>query len=287
MCDPEFRAALARHGYTLDPATGEVAELAPYVGRVQRPDRADPAATSTGTKPSGAPTTRTRSPARRLRQAWDRRAWAHGPTRQGRPPRRRRAGRTVGRGAARARVPPPSLGQASTRGDVATPGSGRLDRDAVVETVLTRLGSKRSAWNAADIRGEVEQQIAAAGVVADPAVRRELAEDLTARAVEACVPLLARTDVPEHVRVPHLTTGPRGRGRPHHQAHHSSAAAGRSPPATSTQSPALDDAQRAVVAALTGTAGCWWSREPPGPARPPPWLPPPRSWTPRPPRWWW
>ena len=31
-------------------------------------------------------------------------------------------------------------------------------------------------------------------------MRRELAEDLTARAVDACVPLLDRDDVPEHVR---------------------------------------------------------------------------------------
>lgn len=37
-------------------------------------------------------------------------------------------------------------------------------------------------------------------VVADTAARSELAEDITARAVERCVPLLARTDVPEHVR---------------------------------------------------------------------------------------
>ena len=32
MCDPEFRAVLAAHGYTLDPDTGEVAQLAPYAG---------------------------------------------------------------------------------------------------------------------------------------------------------------------------------------------------------------------------------------------------------------
>jgi len=32
MCDPEFRAALAAAGFTLDPASGEVAELAPFVG---------------------------------------------------------------------------------------------------------------------------------------------------------------------------------------------------------------------------------------------------------------
>ncbi|UUZ60211.1 relaxase domain-containing protein [Nocardioides sp. B-3] len=32
MCDPEFRAALAAAGFTLEPDTGEVAELAPFVG---------------------------------------------------------------------------------------------------------------------------------------------------------------------------------------------------------------------------------------------------------------
>ena len=32
MTDPEFRAALAAHGYTLDAETGEVVELAPYAG---------------------------------------------------------------------------------------------------------------------------------------------------------------------------------------------------------------------------------------------------------------
>ncbi len=31
-CDPEFRRALAVHGYTLDAGTGEIAELAPYAG---------------------------------------------------------------------------------------------------------------------------------------------------------------------------------------------------------------------------------------------------------------
>ncbi len=66
--------------------------------------------------------------------------------------------------------------------------------------VLTRLGAKRSAWNAADIRGQVEQWIAATGLVVDASVRLELAEDLTARALSACTPLLDRDDIPEHVR---------------------------------------------------------------------------------------
>jgi hypothetical protein len=77
---------------------------------------------------------------------------------------------------------------------------GSLDCDGLVETTLTRLGARRSAWNPADARGEVEKLIAAAGVVTDPGVRGELAEDLTARVVAASRPLLHRADTPEHVR---------------------------------------------------------------------------------------
>jgi hypothetical protein len=58
----------------------------------------------------------------------------------------------------------------------------------------------RSAWNPADIRGEVEQLIARSHVVADAAVRTDLAEDLTARTLAACVPLLPRPGLPEHIR---------------------------------------------------------------------------------------
>ncbi|MDQ4055677.1 MAG: AAA family ATPase [Actinomycetota bacterium] len=83
---------------------------------------------------------------------------------------------------------------------VASVRPGELDRNAVVETALTRLGSRRSAWNPADARGEVEKLIASAGVVVDGSVRRELAEDLAARVLGASRPLLGRDDVPEHVR---------------------------------------------------------------------------------------
>ena len=65
--------------------------------------------------------------------------------------------------------------------------TGALDRDAAVNTVLSRLGAKRSAWNAADIRGQVELLISSEGMIADPSVRIEMAEDLTARAaLRAC-----------------------------------------------------------------------------------------------------
>src|SRR5262249_9012086 len=77
---------------------------------------------------------------------------------------------------------------------------GRLDRDAAVEEVLARLGASRSAWNAADVRGEVEQHLARGGLVVEPAVRLELAEDLTARTLARCVPLRAEP-APEHLRM--------------------------------------------------------------------------------------
>jgi len=83
---------------------------------------------------------------------------------------------------------------------VGAPRVGGFDRAGAVETIVVRLGARRSAWNAADIRGQAEKAIAAAGIVLDPAIRIELAEDLTARAVEACVPLLRQPDVPEHIR---------------------------------------------------------------------------------------
>ncbi|MFT4009188.1 MAG: hypothetical protein QM655_04000 [Nocardioidaceae bacterium] len=81
--------------------------------------------------------------------------------------------------------------------------TGEVDRDAAVEVILTRLGAKRSAWNAADVRGEAERLITRENVVAEAAVRLELAEDLTARTLAASVPLLGgrvAAGVPEHIR---------------------------------------------------------------------------------------
>ena len=77
---------------------------------------------------------------------------------------------------------------------------GRLNRDVAADLVLTRLGAKRSAWNAPDIRGEAERLIASLGVIAERAIRHELVEDIADRALARCVPLLDRDDVPEHVR---------------------------------------------------------------------------------------
>lgn len=81
---------------------------------------------------------------------------------------------------------------------------GDIDRGQAVDLVLSRFGAKRSSWNAADIRGQVEVLLAQADLVVEDGVRIELAEDLTSRAVARCMPLLQRSDVPEHIRA--LTT---------------------------------------------------------------------------------
>jgi exodeoxyribonuclease V alpha subunit len=194
MTNPEFRVALAAHGYTLDRETGEITALAPYAG-----------AFSARSKQIEANIDRYEAQWRRdhpgeepgpaFRQGWDRRAWADArPDKvspvSGADLRDRWIEELVELGF---RLP-------TRRGNSRSTPIGSLDRDALAQRAVDRLGAHRSAWNAADIRGEVEKLIAASDVVARGAVRRELAEDLTARAIAACVPLLNRDDTPGHVR---------------------------------------------------------------------------------------
>ncbi|MFC5730134.1 MULTISPECIES: MobF family relaxase [Nocardioides] len=248
MCDPEFRRALAVHGYTLDPDTGEVTQLAPYAGAfsaraaqiARNIDRYE--AEWRGDHPGQEP-----GPA--LRRAWDRRAWS-----AARPDKvvpedgtelRRRWVEELGE---LGFTPPASAA------NLAGTAIGQVNRDAATDLVLFRLGARRSSWNVADIRGEVERIVAALDIVAATSVRRELAEDLTDRTIEKCERLLDRGDVPEHVRA--LTSKPvlaveadlitRLVARAEHAGapdHVGRVVAGRR----------LDDAQREVVAALAGT----------------------------------
>ena len=253
MCDPEFRGALAAAGFTLDPATGEVAELAPYVGAFSERaaqigrniDRyeAEWRAANPGQEPGPA-----------VRRSWDRRAW-----KDARPDKIvptdgaemvahwNQQLRDLGY-----RDPSPQPGLPMV---VGAPRVGGFDRDAAVETILVRLGARRSAWNAADIRGEAEKAIAAAGLVVDQAVRIELAEDLIARAIQACVPLLDQPGVPEHVRS--LTSTHVLRVEADIVTRLASRADVPVAPAvlSAGQAEGLDDLQRTAVAALAGQAG--------------------------------
>ncbi|CCG05649.1 Conjugative TrwC relaxase (fragment) [Blastococcus saxobsidens DD2] len=192
-CDPELNATFAAHGYRKD-GTGEIRELAEYTGpfsarhaqiarNVDRYEREWTAA-HPGESPGPA-----------LRRTWDARAWADGR------PDKVTAQPGVGLGE-RWRTELSALGYRDPGKPVALAPTpiGALDRDELVQRALTRLAAGRSAWNAADIRGEAERGIAAEGVVADAAVRIELAEDLTARAMDRCLPLLDRDGVPEHIR---------------------------------------------------------------------------------------
>ena len=201
MTNSGFRSALAAHGFTLDPETGEVVELAPYAGAFSARARQIESNTDTyeaawraehpGEEPGPA-----------LRQAWDRHAWADArpdkvvPT-SGEELRQRWVEELHELG-----YQAPGVATATSRGApvAAALRPGSLDRDGLVELALARLGARRSAWNPADARGEVERLIAATGGVIDGVVRRELAEDLAARVVATSRPLLGRSDVPEHVR---------------------------------------------------------------------------------------
>ncbi|MBD1268981.1 relaxase domain-containing protein [Aeromicrobium tamlense] len=192
--DPHFRSVLASHGFALDAETSEIRELLPYVGafstrtaQIRRNvDRyeADWRCDHHGEEPGP-----------RLREAWDRRAWATARPDKVVP----KDGREL---VARWNAELLDLGYEDPTGSVSLTGthSGWIDPDAAAGLVITMLGAKRSAWNSADIRGKTEVVLAKSGLISDPAARAELAEDITARAVDRCVELLSGAEVPEHVR---------------------------------------------------------------------------------------
>lgn len=192
--DPEFRAVLAARGYTLSAETGEIEQLAPYVGAFSARTRQihrniDRYEAEWRREHPG------QEPGRRLRKAWDRRAWADARPDKVVPTD---GAELVARWNDELRA----LGYRDPDGPAvqeATPVAW-IDRDGAADWVISQLGAKRSAWNAADIRGRVEVLLAQTNLVADPAARIELAEDVTARATARCVRLLASPDVPEHVR---------------------------------------------------------------------------------------
>jgi hypothetical protein len=73
--DPRFRSVLAAHGLTLEPETSEIRELAPYVGAFSARTRqirrhVDRYEAAWRSEHPG------EEPGPRLREAWDRRAWA-------------------------------------------------------------------------------------------------------------------------------------------------------------------------------------------------------------------
>ncbi|HEY0951708.1 MobF family relaxase [Nocardioides sp.] len=192
--DPEFRSALAAHGFTLDSATGEIEQLAPYVGAfsaraAQIHRNIDRYEAAWRQEHSG------QEPGPRLRETWNRRAWADARPDKVVP---LDGADLVARWNAELRA----LGYRDPVAPAALEATqvGWIDRDGAAGWVISQLGAKRSAWNTADIRGKVEVLLAQTDLVSEPAARIELAEDITARAAARCVRLLTTPNVPEHVR---------------------------------------------------------------------------------------
>ena len=199
MTDPDFRGALAAHGFTLDPATGEVAELAPFVGAfseraAQIARNIDRYEAEWRTRESR-PGTRTGGAAR-LGPA----GLETGPPGQGRPPRRSGDGRALDRTAPGAGLPRPHP-------TARAPHRGRCPAGRPTWTATRSWRASCPGWAPDGRRGTPPTSAARSrrrsprpASSLDPAVRTELAEDLTARTRRSCVPLLDQAGVPEHVR---------------------------------------------------------------------------------------
>ena len=187
MTNPEFRAALAARGFTLDADTGEVAELTPYAGAFSA--RAKQIETNIDTyEAAGARSIPARSPVRRC----GRRGIAgRGPT-----PGRTRSSRPTGEELRERWVEElHELGFTRTRRRSPATRTARRAR-----STATHSSSWRSSGSAPAARRGTRptpgvrssELIAASGGAVDGAVRRELAEDLAARVVAASRPLLGR-----------------------------------------------------------------------------------------------
>jgi conjugative relaxase-like TrwC/TraI family protein len=201
LSDPEFRGALAAHGYTLD-ESGEIVQLAQYVGAFSR-RAAQIEANLSRYEAAWRQTHPGEDPGPRLRRAWDARAWA-----EDRPDKQ--AAVTHAELNQRWRAQLAELGYRDRDEPIALTSEsvGTIDRDRTAGEVLDRLSAATSTWSAARVRGEVEQLIARRGYVVEGSARLELAEDLTARVAERCLPVPDGSDivrppgsaVPAHIR---------------------------------------------------------------------------------------
>ncbi len=248
MTDPQFRDALAAHGFTLD-ESGEVEQLAPFTGAFSA-RTAQIGRNIDGYEAEWRASNPDREPGPATWRAWDARAWADG-----------RPDKIVPRDGVElsqrwvAELHALGYRDRTQMVRVDAVPVGRVDRDQAVGEVLSRLAARRSGWNAADVRGEVEQLIARRNIVTHSAVRGELAEDLTGRTVAECVPLTDRPGVPEHIRalssrhVLDVEADVIAR-----LAARANAPAGTVEARAVDEAAGLDNAQREVVAALGGEA---------------------------------
>ena len=185
--DIDLRTVLAGEGYTLgidgeiDQARGAVALMSKRSAQVGR-NREEIEQSWREAHPD-------REPSQRVRNGWDRKAWATD-----------RAGKshvqeTAVEMSERVRVELAGAGFDFTPGarsavEPAGLSVGQVDRDQVAVEAIAVLSAHKSAWSQADLSAEVEAAVTRTGVVGDPQAVTELAEDCRARAEARCLSLL-------------------------------------------------------------------------------------------------
>ena len=215
------------------------------------------AATSTATRPSGAHANPGAEPGPGGAAAWDRRAWKDARPDKVVPTDGADLVGGVERAAARPRLPRPAPQVGLPIVARRTAGRVRSTATPRSRSSWSRLGARRSAWNAADIRGEVEQcDRRAPGSWPTPRSGSSWPRTSPPAPSTACVPLLPRAGRARAHPRPDLTATcwpSRPTSSP------GSPAAPSGPPTPAVLSPdarrtGLDELQRAAVAALAGDA---------------------------------
>lgn len=200
VANPQLQQALAAHGFTFDPATGAVVELAEYrevlsKRAVQIQANKEELEAAWRLEHPGM------EPGPRVVRSWDRQAWAL--NRPDKTPDTMPSEELW-----RAELAAAGYQEPEGPATVVPLGTGVLDRDAIAAEAVALVGAKRSTWGTPDLGEQVARLVAASGVVAERAVLVQTVEDLTERAVQLCTSVAPQAwadgDLPAGYR--HLTS---------------------------------------------------------------------------------
>jgi exodeoxyribonuclease V alpha subunit len=140
MCDPKLRATLAAYGYTLHSDTGEITQLASYVGAFSA--RASQIARNVERYEAEWRSEHPdQGPGSGLLRTWDRRAWADARPDKVVPEDGAQLAQRWREELCDLGFAPPTSGV-----ELKVTPIARIDGDAVPDLVMTRLGARRSGW---------------------------------------------------------------------------------------------------------------------------------------------
>ena len=201
--DPEWLAALAAKGCTLDPDTGEIAQLAAAVRPLSR--RANQIEANRTVKMAEWQRQHPgQDPGPDVLAAIDQWAWSHQ-----RPEKPATLDEDEWRDTVRREIADIDPAIIADMGRSPVPVGGRsiadIDRDDLAMRAVTdadtRAARNGGRFSDFDLRAGAVRAVAASGVAADRSTLAELIEDVSARATDtATVTLLDETDIPGHVK---------------------------------------------------------------------------------------